>query len=241
MRRLTLALTVMTLLLIESRTAQSQSVPLLDKVIEALGGASFRNVREITSRGEFFAFQNGTLTGKDVFLDYIKFPDKERTEFGKGSNAAVTINNGASGWAVENKKTTLQSPDQAKEFEEGFKISFDYVIRFTANDSRATVSQAGSEHKDSIWADILEIKDTDGNLITFYLDRQSHLPMKMQVRRAQKTEVYEEVYADYRKIQGVMTPMFLSRYKDGAKTMDIRIDSVKFNSGISDSLFTPPK
>lgn len=97
------------------------------------------------------------------------------------------------------------------------------------------------DHKDSIWADILEIKDADGNLITLYLDRQSHLPLKMHVRRSQKTDVHEEVYANYRKIQGVMTAMFLSRYRDGAKTMEIRIDSVEFNSGISDSLFFPPK
>jgi hypothetical protein len=37
-----------------------------------------------------------------------------------------------------------------------------------------------------------------------------------------------------------MTPLMVVRYKDGAKTMEIRAQSAKYNPGFPDSLFAPP-
>ena len=35
-----------------------------------------------------------------------------------------------------------------------------------------------------------------------------------------------------------MTPLFVSRYVDGLKMMEIRADNVSYNSGLSENLFT---
>src|SRR5437867_76112 len=65
-------------------TAQSRSNPVMDQMIQALGGPAFVDVKEIQTGGRFFAFTKGELSGSDIFADYIKFPDMERTEFGFG-------------------------------------------------------------------------------------------------------------------------------------------------------------
>ena len=51
-------------------------------------------------------------------------------------------------------------------------------------------------------------------------------------------KIREEQYANWHKFQGVMTPLFVSRYTDGVKTMEIHAETVVYNSGLSDNLFT---
>ena len=52
--------------------------------------------------------------------------------------------------------------------------------------------------------------------------------------------MHEEVYANWHKFDGVMTPLMVVRYKDGVKTMEIRAEKVAYNPGFPDSLFAPP-
>ena len=51
-----------------------------------------------------------------------------------------------------------------------------------------------------------------------YIDRNSHLPVKSQARLSNESILHEEVYANWHEFDGVMTPLMLIRYKDGAKT-----------------------
>jgi outer membrane lipoprotein-sorting protein len=36
------------------------------------------------------------------------------------------------------------------------------------------------------------------------------------------------------------TALFITHFKDGEKTMEIRFDNVIYNPGLADSLFAPP-
>jgi hypothetical protein len=62
----------------------------------------------------------------------------------------------------------------------------------------------------------------------------------MQVRRTDESKLHEEQYSNWHKFQGVMTPLFVSRFTDGVKTMEIRAEAAAYNSGLSDSLFAAP-
>jgi hypothetical protein len=86
----------------------------------------------------------------------------------------------------------------------------------------------------------LEVRDPEKNRITFYVDRDSHLPVKMQVRRTDESKIHEEQYNNWHKFQGVMTPTYVSRLTDGVKTLEIHLDTAAYNSGLSDNLFAPP-
>src|SRR5262245_52417817 len=84
--------------------AQSRSNPVLTEMIRALGAQEFLGVKEIHTTGRFFSFSKGELNGSDLFADYIKFPDMERTEFGREKNKSITINRGKEGWKIESRK-----------------------------------------------------------------------------------------------------------------------------------------
>jgi outer membrane lipoprotein-sorting protein len=221
--------------------AWSQTKPrqVIDQAITTLGGEAFLNVKEIHTSGRFFAFSRGDLSGADLFVDYIKFPDMERTEFGRERNRSIRVNKGDEGWTIEGKEVEPQPLTQVEEFLAHFKTSFDYVLRFVVNDERTTFQNLGSEMIDFKRADVIELRDAAKNRIRFYIDRETRLPVKMQVRRVDEAEVHEEMYGNWHKFNGVMTPMLLIRSTDGVKTMEIRFETAAYNSGLPDALFTP--
>jgi len=226
-----------------AQTSWAQSADprkVVDAMIQTLGGQTFLDVREIQASGRFYSFKRGSLEGSDMFADYIKFPGMERTEFGYAKNKSITINKGDEGWFVEGKDIKPQSARQIEDFGLDFKTSFDYVTRFVLNLPRTTLQHTGSDIIDFKRVDVIEVRDPSKNLIRFYVDRDSHLPAKMQVRRSNKSVVREEQYSNWHKFQGVMTPLFVSRLTDNVKTMEIRLDNAVYNSGLADSLFAPP-
>ena len=219
--------------------AQSRATQTIDDMIDALGGQTFLDVKDIHTTGRFFAFSRGELSGGDLFSDYIKFPDMERAEFGTAKNRSITINRGKEGSKVEGKKDSeQQTPGEIEEFIKGFKTSFDYVLRFTLSDRQTTIQNLPTEVVDFKRTNVVEIRDASKNRIRFYIDRDTHLPVKMQVRRTDDSKLREEQYANWHKFQGVMTPLYVSRYTDNVKTMEIRAETAVYNSGLAETLFT---
>jgi hypothetical protein len=224
-----------------AQTRASANKALTD-MVTALGGDEFLNTREIRTTGRFFTFQRGELSGGDIFVDYIKLPDMERTEFGL-KNKSIQINVADSGWTIEGKdgkEVEPQAAAAAKEFAEDFKTSFDYVIRYVLKHPATTIQDLGTQVIDFKRTDVVELRDNAKNLIRFYIDRETHLPLKMQVRRANQASIREEVFANWHRLDGLMTPLFVGRYKDGLKTMEIRVETAQYDSGLPDELFTPP-
>ena len=235
----TVAITV--ILALSSAGAQSRSNPIVEQMVQALGGPAFLEVKDIHTSGRFFSFTKGELSGSDLFVDYIKFPDMERTEFGREKNKSITINRGKEGWKIEPKEEPEPQPvTQADEFLENFKTSFDYVMRFVLKHPQTTIQTLPTELIDFKRADVVEVRDAEKNRIRFYIDRTTHLPMKMQVRRANESSISEELYGNWHKFQGVMTPLLISRSTNGLKTMEIRAETAAYNTGLPDSLFAAP-
>jgi hypothetical protein len=221
--------------------AQSRSSQTINQMIEALGGQAFLDVKEIHAAGRFFGFTRGELSSADFFTDYIKFPDLERTEMGTAKNKSITINRGKEGWKVEPRKDPQpQAVGEVEDFVKGFKTSFDYVLRFVLSDRQTTVQNLPAEIINFKRTDVVELRDSVKNRIRFYIDRDTRLPLKMQVRRSDDPKMREEQYANWHMFQGVMTPLFVSRYTDGVKTMEIRAETVAYNSGLAENLFVEP-
>jgi len=220
----------------------NRSNPVLDAMIQALGGPEFLDVKEIHTSGRFFSFSKGDLSGSNHYEDYIKMPDMERTEFGTTNrNKEININRGTEGWTITGKKEPEPQPvKQTEEFVANFKTSFDYVIRYVLQSPQTTIQNLPGELVDFKRADVVEIRDSMKNLIRFYVDRATHLPIKMQVRRANQTAVNEELYSNWHKFQGVMTPLLVSRLTNGVKTMEIHAETAAYNPGLPDTLFAPP-
>src|SRR5688572_16162078 len=80
-------------------SAQDRARETMDSMIEALGGDAFMDVKDLKTTGRFFLFSKGELSGADYYTDYVKFPDMERTEFGRDKKKlSIRVNKGEEGW-----------------------------------------------------------------------------------------------------------------------------------------------
>ena len=218
--------------------AQIDPQDILDKAVQKLGGVAYMDVKDIEAHGRYFQFQRGELIGGDFFSAYVKFPDKERTEFGEDRKTA-RVNNGGEGWNINDKEVDEQLGEQTEVFWEEFKVSLDYLMRFVIGEEKTTVQYVGREIIDFKRVDILEIRDEDRTRINLFVDRESGLLMKKTMRRLDDPVIYEEVYSNYHEIQNVLTPLLINRYTNGMKTMEMRFNEVAYNTGIADRVFTP--
>jgi hypothetical protein len=216
-----------------------KATTIINDMITALGGKTFLEVREIRSSGKIFGFKNDTMAGSDVFVDYVKFPDKRRTEYGTYRIKPAEIINGETGWNIDLPKIEAKPPAEAKSLQAGFKTGFQYVARFILNRPGLVLQHVGTELITFRTNDVLEFRDSD-NLLRLFVDQQSHLPTKMEVRRSGETFLREEQYANWHDFQGIQTPLFIIRLKDGEREREIRFDNVSYNPGMADSLFAPP-
>ncbi len=222
-----------------AQTAKPNQI--VDAMLVALGGQTFLDVNDIHTAGRFFGFTRGELSSSDTFADYIKFPDRERTEFGGPKFKTIRINKGTEGWKIEGKKDPEpQTPGEVDQFQKDFKTSFDYFLRFVAGEKQTTVQSLPSETIDFKRTDVVEFRDAKKNRIRFYIDRESHLPMKMQVRLNDDAKLHEEQYSNWHKFQGINTPLLVLRLTDGVKTMEIHAETASYDTNLADTLFALP-
>src|SRR5438270_12445854 len=67
---------------------------LLDQAVAALGGDAFLNVKTEKLQGRVYSFRRDRLTGLAVVVEYIKYPDKRRDEYGKKKEDIEIIDGG---------------------------------------------------------------------------------------------------------------------------------------------------
>ena len=221
-------------------SAQSdKATAVINEMIAALGGKSFLDVREIQATGKVFVFKRDQMAGTDSFWDYIKFPDKERQETGTYRIKPTLIFNGDSGWSVYDKKVDAAPPAEIMDFQAGMKTSFQYLSRFILNRPGLSLLHAGTEMLNFKRNDVIEFRDS-GNFFRLFVDQQSHLPTKLEVRRSGESFMREEQFANWHEFQGIPTALYIIHYKDGERNTEIRFDNVGYNSGLAESLFVPP-
>src|SRR4249920_1988337 len=86
-------------------TAKAEAI--LNRAIEVLGGSAYVNVKTVVGRGFYTAFHDGMSQIPARFVDYIAYPDKERTEFIGDGIRVIQTNSGETGWLYDGATKSL--------------------------------------------------------------------------------------------------------------------------------------
>ncbi len=77
--------------------------------------------------------------------------------------------------------------------------------------------------------------------VTLYVDIDDHLPVKKTFSWRDPTDkqrnIEDEVYDNYREVQGIMTPYTVTRFYNGDMSSQRFLTTVSYNQGVSDSQF----
>jgi hypothetical protein len=239
----------------------SQSIPVdqenarkaravLDQTIQALGGNAYLNISDMTQEGRNYSFYHGRPNSLGiVFWRFYKFPDKERIELTKKRDV-IYMYNGDKGYEITYKGVHAEDPKELADYLRRRHCALDAVLRKWLLEPGVALFYEGQTAAEGKSVDQVTVMNSRNEGVTLYLDTSDHLPVKKTYTWRDATDkqrnVEDEVYDNYRQIQGIMTPHTVTRFYNGDMSGQRFMTAVTYNPGLSDSQFeaqvsAPPK
>jgi hypothetical protein len=215
---------------------------LIQASIEALGGQRYLDVRDIYRTGRLAQFgTQGDLTGFIEFFDFVKLPEKNRTEFSKRRNI-ITLYTGEEGWELDRGGVSPAPPDSIERYREALKKDLDNLFRFRLNEPGMIFRYEGSDILDLKQVDWVEVVDRERYTVRIAFDRATHLPQRVVYLTrdlATRMRVEEvEFLSNWHRKDGVMTPMQIARERNGRKVYQAFFREYSYNTGLDEEFFT---
>jgi hypothetical protein len=225
-----------------------KAIQILQRATEALGGSAYLNVRTITARGLYTPFEAGQSTLPMKFIDYIVYPDKERTEFTGDGIKSVQTNNGDTGWVFDGttKIIKVMKANQIADFKFAMRTNVDNLLRGTWRAEGAKIAYAGRREAGVAKRnEAVRVTYSDGFTVDFEFGAQDHLPAKVVYSKKKPDNDTEEIKEEdrmqkYLEFNGITAPFVIDHYRAGIQTSRINYDTIEYNAAIPDSLFVKP-
>ena len=215
---------------------------LLDQMIQALGGPAYLNIHDMSQEGRTYTFFHGDPTGAGApYWRFWKWPDKDRLELTKQRDWVI-IHTGDKGYEVTYKGTTPEEKEALTDYLRRREYSLEWVLRSWLKEPGIILLYDGPALAERKQADQVTILNASNQSVSIAIDINTHLPLKKTFTWRDpsdrlKNEEFES-YANYKLIQGVMTPLSISRGRNGDPLNQRFINTVRYNQNLPDSLFS---
>ena len=215
---------------------------LIQKTIQTLGGQAYLGVRDSTCSGRFAVFdRHGELGGYNRFIRFTKYPDKDRTEYYKKRNI-INVFNGDQGWTMDRGGVQDAPADSVKDFQEGLKRNIDLIFRTRMDEKDLSFRYGGGDLVDLKQVDWVEVSDRDQRTIRIAIARTTALPIRAEIStrdpRTRQVVTDSYIFSNYQSLQGVVTPLQVTRWRNGRKVYQVFLKECQYNTGLDDSFFT---
>jgi hypothetical protein len=214
---------------------------LINKAIEALGGQAYLNIQDMSQEGRGYTFHHGDSTSAGIlFWRFVKFPDKDRVEVTKQRDV-MYVYNGNTGYEVTYKGARSMEPKDLANYLRRRHYALDQVLRTWINDPKTALFYEGNANAADKPAEQVTVLNAQNEGVTLYFDINTHLPLKKAFSWRDPTDKErnneEEIYDNYRPVQGVMTPYRTTAFYNGDMSGQRFLNSVSYNKGLNDSMF----
>ena len=237
---------------------------LLDQAIAALGGEAYLKSQNLAEEGRWYTIYHGTSRGAGVqYRQFRRFPDEDRLEiFGRGTvfiplplfgsvdiitvskkskAELVVVHNGDKGYEITNKGTSSQDKEELKAYLRRRHHSLDQVLKTWIKDPTMQYFYDGMTIVDGKPAEPVTLLNQQNDGVTIFLDQNTHLPLKTSFTwrdpQDKQKNVEEEIFDNYRMVEGVRTPFSITRTFNGETTHQRFINTAKYYPTIDDALF----
>lgn len=227
---------------------QEKAEQILQSAIDALGGRAYLSVRAITARGLYTPYEGGQTAMPLKFVDYIVFPDNERTEFSGDGVKSIQTNTGDTGWIFDGMTKVIKpmKPKQIADFKFALRTNVDNFLRGVWRSDGATIAYAGRREAGIAKRnEAVRVTYPDGFSVEFEFGANDHLPAKVVYAKKNPENDAEEIKEEdrmqkYLEFNGVTTPFVISHYRAGIQVSSINYDTIEFNAAMPENLFVQP-
>ena len=222
-----------------------KAAALIRDAIKARGGEAYLNIKTSVSRGHYTQFVKGVPGLPQQFVDYIVYPDRERTEFGKGNTKVVQTFAGNTGWVynAEEKRIRDQEEAQIKQFQEGINLDLDNLLIRGWQEPGVKLAYLGRrEAWKNTFSEAVRIEFKGGQAVTLHLDSRSKLPLMVEYKTVTGEGVANDSRRFFRWVDfgGRLAPTIIDFYREGQQTARASFDTFSFNVDIPEKLFAKP-
>ena len=232
-------------------TPDEKAQQIVQRAIQVVGGDRYLSVKTVIGHGFFTEYKDGMSGIPLKFVDYIVYPDKERTEFIGGGQRLIQTNDRDHGWIFDAAARTLkdQNTTQLEDFRLAMRTSAENLLRGWWRAQGATLSYVGRREAGLARRnETVKLTYPDGFWIEYEVAASEGLPAKVIYERKHKkpdSDEMEELTEEDRllkpvTIDGVVTPYVIDHFRNGIQTSRINYESVELNKTIADSLFAKP-
>jgi hypothetical protein len=223
----------------------ARAIVLVREAINARGGDPYLAIRTIVTRGQYSPFDKGAAGDPVSFVDYIGYPGRERTEFGKGDSKLVQANSAMTGWVYDARQKMIrdQKEDQIKQFQQSARYDLDNLLRSAAQQSAVKLVYLGRrEPWRNTFSEAVRVDFNDGGTATVHFDPRSKLPLMIEYKTVgEDGTVNNEVrYYRWLDFSGIKIPTIQDSYRDGKQASRVSFDTVSFNVDLPEKLFAKP-
>ena len=220
----------------------SKAKQILAQMIEAMGGHNYLNFRESQCVGRVSQFgHNNDLTSYLEFKEYWRYPDKNRTDYGKKGNI-IDLFTGNDGWTLDHDGVSEEPSEQVFEFQDKLKKDPKHLLRYRLKEEGMAYRYGGADLIDLKPVDWVELQDRDERTYRIAVQRENHLMVRFTVitKDSESGELIEEVtsYANYHPLDGVQTPLQAVRTRNGRRIFQAFYDSCIYNPNLAPDFFT---
>ena len=232
-------------------TQDPKAEAIVRRAVEVLGGSNYLNVKTVIGRGFYTTFHDGVSQLPSRFLDYIAYPDKERTEFTGGGIKAIQTNVGNTGWIYDGTTKTIgdMKEQQIADFKRSMRTTLENLLQGWWRKEGAVLTYAGRREAGLAKRnETVRLTYPDGYWIEYEFGARDGLPAKMIYKRSKKkpnSDETEETSEEDRlakpiTVNGVTAPWIIDHYVNGIQTSRINYESIEYNKSLPDSLFAKP-
>jgi hypothetical protein len=174
-----------------AETAKSRGKRLADKVLDALGGSAFLNLRNRTETGRAYSFYHDRLSGLSVarlYTKYLPFNAKsgilelQRQVLGKKQEDAVLfLENDA--YEVTFRGARPLAEDRVRQFRETTLHDVFYIFRERLNEPGIEFEGAGADIVENQPVETLDVFDAENRNVRVWVNADTFLPVKQSFHR----------------------------------------------------------
>jgi hypothetical protein len=220
-----------------------QAHALLDQAIQALGGQAYLNVHDMEQQGRTYSFHHGSATtGGVVFWRFVEYPDRERIEVTPQRDIAVVYVS-QKGYEITYKGPHELEKKDLDDYLRRRRLSLETILRTWINDPSVALFYDGKALAGNEAAEQVTLINAKDEAVSLFFDLESHLPIRKTYKWRDPVDrdrnVEEEIYDNYKPVQGIMTPYSFTRYYNGDMQAQRFLNSIRYNEGVDEAMFDP--
>ena len=153
----------------------------------------------------------------------------------------VLIHNGDKGYETTYKGTSAQEPEDLQNYLRRREHSLEWIFRKWIRDPSVAWFYDGQSVVDGKECEGVTLLNSQNDSVSVYLDMNTHYPVKISYSwrdpKDKQKNVEDEVYDNYKLVQGIWTAHSITRYYNGETSQQRFINTASYGQKLPDSLF----